>query len=84
LWVKKWYCNLLDDRTYHYRFKGICQDVIDKQSKDFDGLLQLYECFYHETEIEFDLCDNDIPSILVNRVKKPSSGHILLSRFVKH
>jgi hypothetical protein len=47
-------------------------------------LLQLYEVLYHETEIEFDLCDNDTSSILVNRVKKPSPGHILLSRFVKH
>jgi hypothetical protein len=52
---KKCYCNLLDDGTYHDRHRGIYQDVIYKKSKEFGGLLQLYEALYHGTKIEFDL-----------------------------
>jgi hypothetical protein len=63
---KKCYCNLLEDGTYHYRLKGICQDVIEKKSKEYGGLIGLYEALYNHTPIEFDLCDSDKPSIDTN------------------
>jgi hypothetical protein len=30
---KKSYCNLLEDGTYHYRMKGILQDIIKKKNR---------------------------------------------------
>jgi hypothetical protein len=63
---KKCYCNLLEDGTYHYRLKGICQDVIEKKAEEYGGLIELYEALFNHTEIEFDLCDSVKPSISYN------------------
>jgi hypothetical protein len=69
VWVKyvfvggKCYCNLLDDGTSHNRVKCICQDFIEKKTKEFGGVIKIYEAVYHEKEIEFHLYDSETFSI---------------------
>jgi hypothetical protein len=74
---RKYYSNLFDDVTYHYPVKGICQDRINKKSKDFDGLFQLYEAFFHGNELEFDLADNKRPSIDMKNINAISRTSFL-------
>jgi hypothetical protein len=64
---KKVYCNLLDDGTYHYRLKGICQDVIDLKAAEMGiSLMDLYDRLLGHEEIIFDVCQSSRPSIETN------------------
>jgi hypothetical protein len=75
---KKCYCNLLDDGTYHYRLKGICQDVIDLRASELGvDLLELYERLLRHEEIEFDLCKSARPSIETKNFEAFTRSHFV-------